>query len=301
MTSRAKFMYRVREPLGVCMASWKLGPANAYGNGIVLKAAELSILYFANLIVEAGSLPGVINIIKGHGSEAGSALVRHLQVDKIAFTGSTATGKQIMKLASNTLKNITLETGGKSPFIIFSDALLENACHWSAAETYHGPQVSKQQFDKILAYAKTAREQGASILAGGTTVASRPNNKGYFVALTILRNVTPEMTVYKEEIFGPFAVFVKFNSEQDVIRMANETDYGLAAALCTSNIVLTHSVAGKLKAGMIWINSNNSSDFRVPFGGVKQSGIGRELGQAGLDAYSNVKAVHLNLNLDTEL
>ncbi|KAL3480890.1 aldehyde dehydrogenase [Aspergillus californicus] len=360
-TSRAKFTYTIREPLGVCgqiipwnyplgMASWKLGPALACGNCVVLKPAEqtpLSILYFATLVVEAGFPPGVINIVNGYGREAGSSLVQHPGVDKIAFTGSTATGKDIMKLASGTLKNITLETGGKSPLIIFSDAQLENAVKWAqygimgnmgqictatsrifihediydvfmdsfiayvaktnvvgdpfSSESYHGPQVSKQQFEKILAYARTATDEGASILAGGDIAVNRPNNKGYYITPTIVGDVTPSMTVYKEEIFGPFGVFIKFKSEADVVRMANDTEYGLAAALCTSDIIRAHRVAGQLKAGMVWINSNNNSDFRVPFGGVKQSGIGRELGQAGLDAYSNVKAVHLNLNLTTEL
>ncbi|PGH15172.1 hypothetical protein AJ79_02537 [Helicocarpus griseus UAMH5409] len=360
-TSRAKFTYTIREPIGVCgqiipwnyplaMAAWKLGPALACGNTVVIKAAEqtpLSILYFANLLVEAGFPPGVVNIINGLGREAGAALVQHPEVDKIAFTGSTTTGKQIMKMASATMKNITLETGGKSPLIIFDDAQLENAVKWAHygimgnmgqictstsrvfvheniydtflqkftdyvskinvigdpfdEKTYQGPQVSKEQFDKVLGYAQSAKEEGASIFAGGEIAQSRPNGKGYFISPTIVSDVQPHMKVYKEEIFGPFVVFVRFSSEQDVIKMANDTEYGLASALCTSDITRAHRVAGKLKAGMVWINSSNSSDFRVPFGGVKQSGVGRELGQAGLDAYSSIKAIHLNLNLTTSI
>lgn len=326
------------------MASWKLGPALACGNTIVIKASEqtpLSILYFANLVAEAGFPPGVLNIINGHGSEAGAALVQHPEVDKVAFTGSTATGKQIMKLASRTLKNVTLETGGKSPLIIFDDAELENAvraAHFGVMgnmgqictstsrvfvheriydsfmeefvayvasanvvgdpfdnNTSQGAQVSKHQFDKILAYVQAAREEGATIVSGGTVAENRPNDKGFFISPTVVGDVRPNMRVYREEIFGPFGVFVKFNDEDDVIRMANDTDYGLAAAICTRDNVRIHRVVPKLKVGMVSVNATNNSDYRVPFGGVKQSGIGRELGQAGLEAYSNLKSVLMNV------
>ncbi|KAJ5920146.1 hypothetical protein N7516_011004 [Penicillium verrucosum] len=359
-TSRSKFAYTMREPIGVCgqiipwnyplgMAAWKLGPALACGNTVVIKAAEqtpLSILYFANILVEAGFPPGVVNIINGYGREAGSALVQHPEVDKVAFTGSTPTGKQIMRMASDTMKNITLETGGKSALVVFDDAQIPNAVKWAhygvmgnmgqictatsrifvhekiydtfiqsfkeyvakvqvigcpfEEKTYQGPQVSKGQFEKILEYGRIAQEEGATIVAGGKAAEGRPNGKGYFVEPTIVRDVQPHMRIYKEEIFGPFAVFVKFSTEAEAIRLSNATEYGLAAAVCTSDITRAHRVANKLKAGMVWINSSNNSDFRVPFGGVKQSGIGRELGQAGLDAYSQLKSVHLNLQL-TEL
>lgn len=326
------------------MASWKLGPALACGNTIVMKASEhtpLSILYFANLVAEAGFPPGVLNIINGHGSEAGAALVQHPDVDKAAFTGSTATGKEIMKLASRTLKNVTLETGGKSPLIIFDDAPLESAvkaAHFGVMgnmgqictatsrvfvheriydsfmdafvayvtsanvigdpfddNTSQGAQVSKQQFEKILSYVEAAQEEGATILSGGTVAENRPNDKGYFISPTVVGDVKPNMRVYREEIFGPFGVFVKFSDENDVIKMANDTDYGLAAAICTRDNARIHRVVPKLKAGMVSVNATNNSDYRVPFGGVKQSGIGRELGQAGLEAYSNIKAVLMNI------
>lgn len=329
-------------PIG--MASWKLGPALACGNTIVIKASEqtpLSILYFANLVAEAGFPPGVVNIINGHGSEAGAALVQHPEVDKVAFTGSTATGKQIMKLASKTLKNITLETGGKSPLVIFDDAPLENAvkaAHFGVMgnmgqictatsrvfvheniydsfmdafvayatsanvigdpfdnKTSQGAQVSKQQFDKILAYVQAAKEEGATIVSGGTVAENRPNNKGYFISPTVVGNVNSNMRVYREEIFGPFGVFIKFNDENEVVKMANDTDYGLAAAIYTRDTSRIHRIVPKLKVGMVSVNATNNSDFRVPFGGVKQSGIGRELGQAGLEAYSNIKAVLMNI------
>ncbi|BCS17264.1 uncharacterized protein APUU_10092A [Aspergillus puulaauensis] len=329
-------------PLGI--ASWKLGPALACGNTVVIKSSEqtpLSILYFANLVADAGFPPGVVNIINGHGSEAGAALVQHPQVDKVAFTGSTATGKQIMNLASRTLKNITLETGGKSPLIIFDDADLQNAVHAAYfgamgnmgqictatsrvfvheriydsfmdafvahatrisvigdpfdSRTSHGSQVSKQQFDKILAYVQAAKEEGATVIAGGTVAENRPNNKGFFISPTVVGDARPEMRVYREEIFGPFGVFVKFKDEEEVVKMANDTDYGLAAAICTRDNTRIHRIVPKLKAGMVSVNATNNSDFRVPFGGVKQSGIGRELGQAGLEAYSNIKAVLMNI------
>ncbi|RJE22485.1 Aldehyde dehydrogenase [Aspergillus sclerotialis] len=360
-TTRAKFTYTVREPIGVCgqiipwnyplgMAAWKLGPALACGNTVIIKAAEqtpLSILYFANILVEAGFPPGVVNIINGRGSEAGSALVQHPEVDKVAFTGSTATGKQIMRMASDTMKDITLETGGKSPLVIFDDAQIPNAIKWAhygvmgnmgqictatsrifvheniydtfvkglqeytakiqvigspfEAKTYQGPQVSKAQMEKILEYGQVARTEGARIVSGGKIADARPNGKGFYVEPTIVCDVQPHMRVYKEEIFGPFAVLVKFSTEAEVIKQSNATDYGLAAAVCTSDISRAHRVASQLKSGMIWINASNNSDFRVPFGGVKQSGIGRELGQAGLDAYSQLKSVHLNLQLTEQV
>jgi aldehyde dehydrogenase (NAD(P)+) len=332
------------------MASWKLGPALACGNTVVIKAAEatpLSILYLANLVAEAGFPPGVVNIINGYGAEAGAALVAHPEVDKVAFTGSTLVGKRIMKLASAGLKKITLETGGKSPILIFDDAQLENAVKWAHygvmgnmgqictatarilvhekiysafvaaflgyldkvsiigdpfdTKTYHGPQVSQQQFEKILGFVKSAQDEGATVLAGGAVPDSRPGNKGFYVAPTVLGGVQEHMKVYREEIFGPVATLVPFSSEDEAIRMANDTEYGLAAAVCTGDVARAHRVAGKIKAGTVWINSNQNTDIRVPFGGFKQSGIGYELGQMGLDAYSNVKAVHVNLALQSSL
>jgi aldehyde dehydrogenase (NAD+) len=326
------------------MAAWKLGPCLACGNTSVLKSAEqtpLSVLYFANLITKAGFPPGVVNILTGTGSEAGSAIVNHPGVNKIAFTGSTATGKAIMRSAADTMKSITLETGGKSPVIVFEDAHLKNAVKWAHygimgnmgqictatsrayvhesiydefmkmfleytrktsivgdpfdEKTWHGPQVSEAQYNKILDYARSAVEEGGTILSGGKTFQGRPEGKGYYVEPTVVGNVTPNMKVYREEIFGPFLVVCKFSSEDDVVKSANASEYGLAAALFTTDITRAMRVSQQLEAGNVWINSNNNSDYRMPFGGVKQSGIGRELGQAGLEAYSTIKAVHLNL------
>ncbi|CAK7271013.1 mitochondrial aldehyde dehydrogenase [Sporothrix epigloea] len=355
-TTPEKLAYTIREPVGVCgqiipwnyplsMAAWKLGPALACGNAVVLKPAEqtpLSILYFANLVKEAGFPPGVINILNGHGSVTGAALATHPRVDKIAFTGSTATARNIMKMASGTLKNITLETGGKSPLLVFSDAELDLAVEWAhggimsnqgqictatsrilvhesvydkfldafkeqiksiskvgdpfAEETFQGPQVTKAQYDRVLSYVDVGKKEGATLVAGGLPAAQPASSgKGYFVEPTVFTDVKPTMRIFQEEVFGPFVVLVKFSTEEEAIALANDSEYGLGAALFTTDLTRAHRVAKKLEAGMVWINSSNDSDWRIPFGGVKQSGIGRELGEAGLEAYSTIKAIHINM------
>lgn len=325
------------------MAAWKLGPALACGNTIVLKAAEqtpLSILFFANLIKEAGFPPGVVNILNGHGRIAGSALVQHPDVMKIAFTGSTATGKEIMKMAAGTMKNITLETGGKSPLLVFDDADLEQAVKWSHVgimsnmgqvctatsrilvqegvyktfieafkeqvkttskvgnpfeeETFQGPQVTKQQYERVLSYIESGKSEGATLVSGGEAFKDL-GGKGFFIAPTVFTDVKDDMKIYREEVFGPFVVISSFKTEEEAVERANDTTYGLGSAVFTKDITKAHRVARNIEAGMVWINSSNDSDFRVPFGGVKQSGIGRELGEAGLEAYTNKKAVHVNL------
>ncbi|KAJ9605117.1 mitochondrial aldehyde dehydrogenase [Cladophialophora chaetospira] len=351
-----KFAYTLKQPIGVCgqiipwnyplaMAAWKLGPALACGNTVVLKPAEqtpLSILYLASLIPSVFP-PGVINIINGYGKEAGHALASHLDVDKIAFTGSTITGKQIMKTASVNMKNITLETGGKSPLVVFDDADIEQAAKWAhigimsnqgqictatsrvlvqdgvydkfveqfkeivkstskvgdpfADDTFQGPQVTKAQYEKVLGYIESGKSEGATLTSGGVPHKNVGDGKGFFIEPTIFTGVKDEMKIYREEIFGPFVVVASFKTEEDAIRMANDTTYGLGSALFTQNIERGHRVASRIEAGMVWINSSNDSDFRVPFGGVKQSGIGRELGEAGLAAYSQTKAVHVNVGM----
>ncbi|EPS38750.1 hypothetical protein H072_7476 [Dactylellina haptotyla CBS 200.50] len=350
-TSPQKFAYVRHEPIGVCaqvipwnypllMAAWKLGPALATGNVVVMKSAEqtpLSVLYLGTLINEAGFPPGVVNILTGYGKTAGAALVQHLGVDKIAFTGSTFTGKQIMKMAAVNLKNITLETGGKSPNIIFEDAELDQAVKWTHSgimsnmgqvctatsrvyvqesiydkfleefkkyvaevsvvgdpfeeKTFQGPQVSKIQYDKILGYVETGLSEGAKLVLGG----KKHGDKGYFIQPTVFANVEDHMTISREEIFGPFVCLSSFKTEQEVVDRANDTTYGLGAAVFTRDIERAHKVAAKLEAGMVWINSSNDSHFGIPFGGVKQSGIGRELGEYALQAYTQAKAVHVNL------
>lgn len=326
------------------MAAWKLGPALACGNTVVLKSAEqtpLSILVFANLIKEAGFPPGVVNILNGHGRIAGSAMAQHPGIDKIAFTGSTSTGREIMKMAALNLKNITLETGGKSPLLVFDDADLDQAVKWSHAgimsnqgqictatsrilvqegiydkfvaafkdqvtstskvgdpfadETFQGPQVTKAQYDRVLSYIEAGKSEGATLALGGEAYKNVGDGKGFFVSPTVFTDVNEKMKIFREEVFGPFVVLVKFKTEEDALELANNTTYGLGSAVFTRDIVKAHRVARKIEAGMVWINSSQDSDFRIPFGGVKQSGIGRELGEAGLEAYTNKKAVHVNL------
>ncbi|KAF4987759.1 hypothetical protein FGRMN_10183 [Fusarium graminum] len=354
-TTGDKFGYTIREPIGVCgqiipwnfplaMAAWKLGPALACGNTVILKPAEqtpLSILYLANLVVEAGFPPGVVNIVNGLGTVAGAALASHMDVDKIAFTGSTPTARQIMKMASSNLKNITLETGGKSPLIVFNDADVDLAAYWAHAgimynqgqictatsrilvqegiydkfmaafraqvkkiskvgdpfdeSTFQGPQVTKAQYDRILSFVEVGKKEGAKLELGGQPFKKVGDGKGYFIEPTVFTEVSPKMRVFQEEVFGPFVVVSKFSTEEEAVNLANDSTFGLGSALFTTNLTRAHQVAKKIEAGMVWINSSNDSDWRIPFGGVKQSGIGRELGEAGLAAYSNIKAVHVNI------
>jgi aldehyde dehydrogenase (NAD+) len=352
-TTHQKFAYTLRQPIGVVaqiipwnyplsMAAWKLGPALACGNTVVLKPAEqtpLSALILAQLITQAGFPPGVVNVVNGYGPEAGTALVQHPLVDKVAFTGSTATAKNIMSLASKTLKNITLETGGKSPLLVFADADLEQAVKWAHAgimsnqgqictatsrilversiypsfiaayketvssvskigsqwdeSTFQGPQVSRAQLDRILSYVQTGKNEGATLTMGGK--ACPIDGKGFFVEPTVFTDVTDTMSIWKEEVFGPFAVIGTFEDEAEAVARANASEYGLGASVFTKDLERAHRVAAEIEAGMVWINSSQDSDPRIPFGGVKQSGIGRELGEAGLEAYTQIKAVHVNM------
>lgn len=244
-----------------------------------------------------------------------------------------------MALAAKTLKNVTLETGGKSPLLVFDDADLDQAVKWShfgimsnkgeictatsrilvhkplyaafveafqqrvastskmgnpfEEDTYHGPQVTKQQQERVKAFIDSAVSEGAMLLTGGHE--QMPADKGYFVRPTVLANVTDSMTVYREEVFGPVVVISSFETEQEAVARANNTTYGLGAAVFTRDLEKAHRVAGDIEAGMVWVNSSQDCDPRIPFGGVKQSGIGRELGEAGLEAYTQIKAVHINM------
>ena len=356
-TSPEKFAYTLRQPVGVvaqiipwnfplAMAAWKLGPALACGNTVVIKAAEqtpLSILVLGYLIKEAGFPPGVVNIINGYGREAGAALVQHPLVNKVAFTGSTTTGAQIMKAAAASLKGITLETGGKSPLIVFNDADMDQAVKWShagimsnqgqictatsrifvqrdifdqflalfkervrtasvigdqwASTTFQGPQVTRAQYDRVLHYINLGKKEGATVETGGEAFSSA-DGKGFFVTPTTFTGVTPAMQIYREEIFGPVCVILPFDTEEDAIDYANDTLYGLGAAVFTTNLRRGHRVAAEIEAGTVWLNSSQDSDHRIPFGGYKTSGVGRELGQAGLEAYTEIKAVHVNMGND---
>jgi len=344
------FNYTLREPVGVVgqiipwnfpllMAAWKIAPALACGNTIVLKPAEqtpLSALRLGEICQEAGLPDGVLNIVTGYGPTAGAALAEHMDVDKIAFTGGSATGRIIMQAASKNLKRISLELGGKSPNIVFADSDIDSAvdgamtgiffnqgevcCAGSrlfieksiheefidklsnkAANmrvgnpedtgTQMGAQVSKEQFDKILGYIETGKQEGAKLVIGG----ERCGERGYFIKPTIFDAVDNNMRIAKEEIFGPVVSAITFDDVDEVVRQGNLSVYGLAAAVWTRDIKKAHRLARDLKAGTIWINTYNAFDAASPFGGFKQSGFGRELGVHALELYTHVKSVWINL------
>ncbi|MFK9119339.1 aldehyde dehydrogenase family protein [Peribacillus frigoritolerans] len=322
------------------MAAWKLGAALATGCTIVLKPAEqtpLSALYLGQLALEAGFPPGVLNVIPGFGETAGSPLVDHPEVDKIAFTGSTSVGKMIMRQASGTVKKISLELGGKSPNIILPDADMSKAipgalmgimfnqgqvcCAGSRLyiqkksydnvvadlvshaknfkqgagldpTTQIGPLVSGEQLERVGSYIEKGKSEGAEVVTGG----NYGQGEGYFVTPTIFAGVEDEMTIAKEEIFGPVVAAMPFDDLDDVINRANNSEYGLAAGLWTQDVKKAHYVANELKAGTVWVNCYNAFDAASPFGGYKQSGIGREMGSYALDNYTEVKSVWINLN-----
>lgn len=318
-TSSTKLAYTIQEPLGVCgqiipwnfpfmMLAWKVAPALACGNVVVVKPAEqtpLSAMYFGKLVQEAGLPPGVVNVLPGIGAVAGKSLAEHLDVDKIAFTGSTNTGKAIMRSAASNLKNITLECGGKSPLIVFEDADIDQAVKWShggimdnsgqvctstsriyvhenvwdkfigafvdhvkssavigspfGSDVSQGPQVSKAQYDKVLSYIEEGKKEGAKVLTGGVKV----DKEGYYIEPTVFVEAQETATIVQEEIFGPVVVVNKFKDDADAIAKANDSAYGLAAALFTENISRAHIVARKLQAGMVWINSSGDSHYGI--------------------------------------
>jgi aldehyde dehydrogenase (NAD+) len=345
------FCYTRHEPVGVVgqiipwnfpmlMLAWKLAPALATGNTVVMKPAEqtpLSALRIGELIVEAGFPEGVVNLLPGFGPTAGGAIARHMDVDKVAFTGSTEVGQLIMEAAAKSnLKRITLELGGKSPNIVFADTDLDEAvegahfglffnhgqccCAGSRVfveekiydqfveksgarakrrtvgdpfdpKTEQGPQVDQIQFDKVMSYIESGRHQGAKLVCGGDRVGDR----GYFIEPTVFADVQDEMKIAREEIFGPVMSIIPFKTADEVVDRANRTTYGLAAAVWTRDIKKAHAIANSVRAGTVWVNCYNVLDTRAPFGGFKQSGIGRELGEYGLQQYTEVKTVTVKL------
>ena len=351
-TGNTHFSYSRREPLGVCgqiipwnfpllMWSWKVGPALATGNTVVLKSAEstpLSALYASKLVKEAGIPKGVVNIVSGFGGTVGAAIASHPKIKKVAFTGSTRTGRIIMKAAAESnLKKITLELGGKSPNIVFADADIEKAiqsiiigiyfnsgevcCAGSRVyvhesiydkvldafksqteavkvgdpfdlQTFQGAQTSQQQLDKILGYIEIGKQEGATVVTGG----ERLGNKGFFVKPTIFADVKEDMRIVKEEIFGPVVTITKFKTTDEVVKLANDSEYGLAAGIHTSDINKAIDVSHRIKAGTVWVNTYNDFHSQVPFGGFGQSGIGREMGAEALDNYTQIKAVRIKID-----
>ena len=345
------FCYTKHEPVGVVgqiipwnfpllMQAWKLGPALATGNTVVMKPAEqtpLTALRVGELILEAGFPEGVVNLLPGYGPTAGAALSRHMDVDKVAFTGSTEVGHLIMEAAAKSnLKRVTLELGGKSPNIVFADADMDEAVEGSHfalffnqgqcccagsrlfvedkaydefversvaraknrkvgdpfdAATEQGPQVDEDQFHKVMGFIESGKKQGAKLLAGGNRVGDR----GYFIEPTVFADVEDHMRIAQEEIFGPVQSIIKFKDMDEVVERANKTIYGLAAAVWTRDIGKAHAIANNVRAGTVWVNCYDVLDTAAPFGGFKQSGNGRELGEYGLQQYTEVKTVTVKL------
>ncbi len=345
------FCYTRHEPVGVVgqitpwnfpllMYGMKLGPALSMGNTVVLKPAEqtpLTALRLGELIIEAGFPPGVVNILPGYGPTAGAAIANHMDIDKVAFTGSGEVGHLIMEAAGRSnLKRVSLELGGKSPNIVFADADMDQAIEGSHfalffnqgqaccagsrlfvedkiydefvdksvarasrrtvgdpfdASTEQGPQIDSIQFDKVMSYIDSGKCEGAELLTGGKRVGDR----GYFIEPTVFANVQDEMKIAREEIFGPVMSIIRFRDLDEVVERANNTPYGLAAAVWTRDISKAHAIANSVRAGTVWINCFDVFDAAAPFGGFKQSGIGREMGEYALQQYTEVKTVTVKL------
>jgi aldehyde dehydrogenase (NAD+) len=345
------FCYTRHEPVGVVgqitpwnfpllMYGMKLGPALSMGNTVVLKPAEqtpLTALRLGELIIEAGFPPGVVNILPGYGPTAGAAIANHMDIDKVAFTGSGEVGHLIMEAAGRSnLKRVSLELGGKSPNIVFADADMDQAIEGSHfalffnqgqaccagsrlfvedkvydefveksvarasrrtvgdpfdASTEQGPQIDSIQFDKVMSYIDAGKCEGAELLTGG----KRVGDKGYFIEPTVFANVKDEMKIAREEIFGPVMSIIKFHDIDEVVERANNTTYGLAAGVWTRDIGKAHAIANSVRAGTVWVNCFDVFDAAAPFGGFKQSGLGREMGEYALQQYTEVKTVTVKL------
>ncbi|MGV3527170.1 MAG: betaine-aldehyde dehydrogenase [Candidatus Sericytochromatia bacterium] len=344
--------YTLKEPVGVCaqiipwnfpllMAAWKLGPALAAGNTVVLKPAEqtpLTALRLGEIFLQAGVPEGVVNVLTGDG-RTGEALTKHPLVDKIAFTGSTEVGKKIMAAAAPTLKRVTLELGGKAPNVVFADADLDQAVNGALFAIYFnqgqictagarlfvqdsvydafmekflsrigslrvgdptqnttqvGAIVSQEQFDKVSSYIELGQQEGATLAFGGKLL--RDELKGLFIQPTVFTDVHNHMRIAQEEIFGPVLSVIRFKDDDDAARMVNDIPYGLVSAIWTQNVKRAHNFARRIQAGYVWINTYNVLPIEAPFGGYKQSGIGREMGFGALDAYTETKNVYVELN-----
>jgi aldehyde dehydrogenase (NAD+) len=346
-------VYTRREPLGVVaaivpwnfpllLAVWKVAPALATGNTVILKPASqtpLTALALGEIAIEVGFPPGVLNVITGSGGTVGQAIVEHPGIDKVAFTGDTSTGKGVMRSAAESLKHVTLELGGKSPNIVFPDADLDAAVRGAAVGIFYGkgevcaagsrllvdrsiknefidklaartkkmvagdpldpktrlgPVASKTQLERVLKYVETAKHEGATLVAGGSRT-DIGTGKGYFMQPTVFADVTPAMTIAREEIFGPVLAAIEFGDVDEAIARANDSIYGLAAGIWTRDLRKAHYVASKLQAGTVWVNTYNVYDTAAPFGGYKQSGFGREMGVHALQYYTHTKTVWIDL------
>ncbi|VWB87715.1 betaine-aldehyde dehydrogenase [Burkholderia lata] len=347
-TDPSAFIYTLREPIGVCgqinpwnvpllLAGVKFGPALACGNTIVAKPSELASLTCLRLVEifhEAGLPPGVMNVVTGYGQTVGAAISEHPGIDKVAFTGSTAIGKQILLASAGNLKRVTLELGGKSPHIVFPDADLDKALaaavngftrnsgqicssgtrlfvHRSIhdefanevaklvaslkvgnpfdADTKLGPLISSKQRERVMSYVDAGNDEGATLMTGGR----QAGDAGYYVEPTVFSGVSNTMKIAQEEIFGPVVCVIPFDTEEDVIAQGNDSTYGLAGGIWTRDIGRAHRIAGALKGGRIWINTFGETDPVMPFGGYKQSGLGREFGAESIQTYTEAKSVML--------
>lgn len=343
--------YTIRKPIGVAglitpwnapfmLETWKIAPALATGNTVVLKPAELSPLTanrLAEIIAEAELPNGVFNVVHGFGETAGASLVAHPDVKLISFTGETVTGSDIIKNGADQLKRTSMELGGKSPIIVFNDADFDralDACTWGIfsfngerctensrlfvheaihdkfvealkervnniivgdpmdEKTQVGPLIHTGHYNKVKSYIELAKEEGAEVISGHV---AEEHQKGNFVPPTLLLNVTNDMRVAQEEIFGPVLAVMTFKNEDEVIELANDTKYGLAGYVWTKDIQRAHRVAQAIDSGMLWINSQNVRDLRIPFGGSKSSGIGREGGHYAFDFYTETQVIHVAL------
>lgn len=353
MREGRSFNYTIREPMGVCaqiipwnfpymMAIWKLGPALATGNTVVLKPASdtpVMALELARVFDEVGFPPGVVNIISGPGGVIGEALTTHPDVDKVAFTGSTEVGREIMAKAAATLKKVTLECGGKGANIVLDDADLDIAIDGSIwASFYHqgqvcesgtrlmldakghdtfvdqmveklnamtmgdpldpstqlGPVVSPGQMDSVLKYIEIGKAEGAVLACGGGRATGGDLDKGAFVQPTLFTGVNNQMRIAREEIFGPVLGVLKYDNVDDAIEMANDSIFGLSAGVWSTDIENAKGVASRLRSGTIWINEWHMLSERSPFGGYKQSGVGREFGDEGLHEYTELKTLYVD-------
>lgn len=346
----------IREPIGVCgmivawnfpisLAIWKLAPALAAGNTVVLKPSELtplSAIKMFELMEKVGYPKGVVNLVLGAGATVGNAIAESTDVDKVAFTGGIVTGRKVMQAASSNIKGISLELGGKSPNVIFADADFETAVDYGLYGMFYnqgevcsagsrilvedkiydkylealiegaknikigngfdegvkmGPVISEAHMNKVLNYIEIGKNEGATVALGGHRMTGKEYEKGYFIEPTIFTDTTPDMRIVQEEIFGPVVVLQKFHGEEEAIKLANGTTYGLAAAVFTNDNAKALRVIKKLRAGITWVNTYGPVYPEAPWGGYKQSGIGRELGTYGLDDYTEVKQVNINMNV----